>query len=556
MKKSNSFSVVLCVLCVSVLNILSPTHQAHAQSQPITLDLGQPTNPASFTLDANNVWTETFNDVDYPFIEFNNSAFKFTHLGAGEGDSYGGYYWDGFTYSKNADNTDPSGSGYWYGSQWGNMAGGGIKTDADGNVLKDENDIVIADPDVPYLLAYWAGYMEGYYTYPVLTTLFDDVYQADGIYVNINTWPYYGNIHGDGSARPLNQDGDYFKLFIHGLDENYVDNGKTVEHYLAQNIGGTLIQSPNWEWIDLSGLGEVAGVYFTMESTDSDPMFGMNTAAYFCIDRLQVRVPGEVIPVTGVVLNFHTLPLAKDETCPLIATVLPENATNKNVTWESSNATIATVDENGMVTAIAEGETNITVTTEDGNYTDVCIVTVTDKIAVTGVELNIHTLPLAKDETCPLIATVLPENATNKNVTWESSDETIATVDENGVVTAIAEGETNITVTTEDGNYTDVCIVTVTEDVGIEALPSTPEGGDVRVYPNPTTGELTICDMRYAICDIAIFDVMGRTVVGETLAVAPDGTHRLQISASAPAGVYFIRIHTNDGVRTVKVIKQ
>ncbi|MCL1937886.1 MAG: DUF4465 domain-containing protein [Candidatus Azobacteroides sp.] len=256
----------------------------------ITLDLSDPTYPVSFDLDTNRVWTETYNDVDYPFIEFNDSAFSFSHLIGGEGSSYGGYAWDGFTYSKNGDNTDYGTD--WLSNQWGNMAGGGIKTDAEGNILTDENGIVLADSEAPYLLGYWTSYMDGYYDYSILTVLLDDVYQAEGVYVNNSPWPYYGNLHNDGYARALDQDGDYFKLIIHGLDENYEDNGKEVEYYLAQNVGGgieNLHQSANWEWVDLSELGEIGGIYFTMESTDSDPLYGMNTAAYFCMDKLQVK---------------------------------------------------------------------------------------------------------------------------------------------------------------------------------------------------------------------------------------------------------------------------
>ena len=254
----------------------------------ITLDLSQPTNPETFTLDASGVWTETYNDVDYPFIEFNNSTFMFSHLIGGEGSAWGGSSWDGFTYSKNGDNTNYSqgGSAGWVSNQWGNMAGGGIKTDAQGNILT-ENSVVLTDPNAPYLVGYWS-FMDGYYDYRILTVIFDDVYQAEEVYINNSPWAYYGNMDGDGFARVLDQEGDYFKLFIHGLDENYEDNGKVVEYMLAEFKDGVLYQSPNWERVDLSTLGEIGGIYFTMESTDSDPIYGMNTAAYFCIDKLQV----------------------------------------------------------------------------------------------------------------------------------------------------------------------------------------------------------------------------------------------------------------------------
>ena len=318
--KKFSLLIMLCLFTASQIFAQLP--------QILQLDLSQPTTPASFILDANNVWTETYNDADYPFIEFNNSTFRFTHLGAGEGDSYGGYYWDGFTYSKNADNTDLGSSGNWINNQWGNMAGGGIKTDTEGNVLKDENGIIITDPDIPYLLAQWADYMEGAYTYPVLSVIFNDVYQAEGVYVNNSPWSYYGNLSGDGFARALDQNDDYFKLFIHGLDENYENNGKSVEYYLAKYENGELIQSPNWEWIDLSELGEIAGIYFTMESTDNSSYgmdTAMNTAAYFCIDKLQVSVPGEI----GInIINKNISKIYPTVTTGLVHIVLPETVTD------------------------------------------------------------------------------------------------------------------------------------------------------------------------------------------------------------------------------------
>jgi hypothetical protein len=278
-------------------------HAASANSGVITLDLSQPTNPATFTLDANGVWTETYNDEDYSFIEFNNSTFMFSHLIGGEGSAWGGSFWDGFTYSKNGDNTDygQGGSSSWVDNQWGNMAGGGIKTDAEGNILTG-GGVVLTDPDAPYLVGYWS-FMDGYYDYPVLTVIFDDVYYAQEVYINNSPWSYYGNMDGDGFARALNQEGDYFKLFIHGLDENYEDNGKTAEYVLAEFKDGVLHQSPNWERVDLSALGEVGGIYFTMQSTDSDPIYGMNTAAYFCMDKLQVSkdapVPEHTFTITA-----------------------------------------------------------------------------------------------------------------------------------------------------------------------------------------------------------------------------------------------------------------
>ena len=170
------------------------------------------------------------------------------------------------------------------------------------------------------------------------------------------------------------------------------------------------------------------------------------------------------VPVTGVTLNKTELSLTVGGTETLTATVAPENATNKAVKWTTSDQKIATVDENGKVTAVAAGTATITATTEDGGKTASCKVTVSG-IPVTGVTLNKNTLALTVGGSETLTATVAPSNAANKAVKWTTSDGKIATVDENGKVTAVAPGTATITVTTADGGKTASCTVTVTAAV-------------------------------------------------------------------------------------------
>ncbi|MBQ8483241.1 MAG: Ig domain-containing protein, partial [Bacteroidales bacterium] len=148
------------------------------------------------------------------------------------------------------------------------------------------------------------------------------------------------------------------------------------------------------------------------------------------------------------------------EEITLTATVTPDNATNKNVTWSTSDAAIVTVT-NGKVTAVKAGKATITVTTEDGAKTATCEVTVKAKTyPVTGVTLDKTEHEMTEGEEVTLTATVNPDNATNKNVTWSTSDAAIATVT-NGKVTAVKAGKATITVTTEDGAKTATCEVTV-----------------------------------------------------------------------------------------------
>ena len=164
------------------------------------------------------------------------------------------------------------------------------------------------------------------------------------------------------------------------------------------------------------------------------------------------------IPVTGITLSQTELPLLKGATAGLTATVSPSDATNQKVTWHSTNTAVAIV-ENGIVTAVSAGNATIMVTTEDGNHTATCEVTVT--VSATGVTLSQTELPLVKGATATLTATVVPSDATNQKVRWSSNNTAVATV-ENGTVTAVSAGNATITVTTEDGNHTATCEVTVT----------------------------------------------------------------------------------------------
>ncbi|MDR1764040.1 MAG: Ig-like domain-containing protein [Dysgonamonadaceae bacterium] len=181
------------------------------------------------------------------------------------------------------------------------------------------------------------------------------------------------------------------------------------------------------------------------------------------------------VAVTNVSINPTVATLYVGQTQALTATVTPSDAANKNVTWSSSDASVATVDANGVVTAVGPGTATITVTTEEGGYTAACTVTV--KAYVTGVTLDKTSISIMNHSTAQLTATVIPDNADNKSVTWSTSNASIATVSSTGLVTAVGEGEATITVTTVSGLYTATCAVTVTPDTGLDAISS-----EVKVY--------------------------------------------------------------------------
>ena len=145
----------------------------------------------------------------------------------------------------------------------------------------------------------------------------------------------------------------------------------------------------------------------------------------------------------------------------LTATVNPDNATNKNVTWTSSNGTVASVS-NGKVTALKAGKATITVKTEDGGKTATCEVTVNAKVyPVTSITLDKTSVELKEGDEFTLTATIKPDNATNKNVIWSSSDSTVASVS-SGKVKAHKSGKVIITARAEGGDKDAVCEIKVT----------------------------------------------------------------------------------------------
>lgn len=210
--------------------------------------------------------------------------------------------------------------------------------------------------------------------------------------------------------------------------------------------------------VELTGLvggKQVAAGDYQLAYTD-----GTNTSDK--VDVPAFTVLTATVPVTGITLSQKTASMNVGDTKVITGTVAPANATNQAVTYKSSDEKVATVAENGTVTAVAEGSADITATTADGGFTDKCVVTVTKPtVAVTGVTIDPTTANIEVGKTAKLTATVVPDNATNKATTYKSSNEAVATVAPDGTVTAVSVGTANITATTVDGGFTESCAVTV-----------------------------------------------------------------------------------------------
>ena len=221
-------------------------------------------------------------------------------------------------------------------------------------------------------------------------------------------------------------------------------------------------KAPGWLSLDpSSGVAGLVNMTVTVQpNTGSSPRSAVVTITCgtvsigFIVSQDGYDQP--VVPVTSVALDKTSLDLTKGGTATLTATVAPDNATDKTVTWTTNDASVATVKD-GVVTAVGVGAASITATAGDKNAS--CAVVVKEAvIEVTSVTLDKTSLSLEEGQTETLAATVLPENATDKTVTWSSSDAAVATVAD-GVVTAVAEG--TAVITAKAGDKTATCQVSV-----------------------------------------------------------------------------------------------
>lgn len=230
--------------------------------------------------------------------------------------------------------------------------------------------------------------------------------------------------------------------------------------------------------------------------------------------RLRVRNTSEIVkvktPVTGVILDVTETSLNQGENMQLTASVNPADATYKEVEWSSSNPWVASVDQNGKVTAVDGGEAVITVRTIDGGYEAHCIINV--KVPVRGVELNRESITLRRGQSEVLTAVILPVNATNKNLVWSVENPEIASVDKDGRVTGLSIGVTKVTVKTEDGGYVDSCEVVVVK-VPVSGIRLNKEiltletGKHQRIVAHINPGNASIKDVVWTSSDESIATV-------------------------------------------------
>lgn len=185
-------------------------------------------------------------------------------------------------------------------------------------------------------------------------------------------------------------------------------------------------------------------------------------------ENKEIKEIEEIKTIENIALRY-TSPhkMLKEESCELFDKIQPADAFDKRIKWSSSNEEVATVDANGVATAHKNGTATITVSSYDGSVTNSCEIIVAQP--VTGVsidpaEIEMHNL----GDRAQLKAVFEPEDATNKNVTWKSSNESVCSISADGSIIATGYGKTVVLATTEDGNFVGTCIVVVTEASAIK----------------------------------------------------------------------------------------
>lgn len=246
---------------------------------------------------------------------------------------------------------------------------------------------------------------------------------------------------------------------------------KNGSDYLYWNSGNSLTTSStisansSWEFSGTSTIKNAADTTRKLQYNTNSPRFACYTTSQAALTLYIQTNATPVTPVypTSISLSGTASSIAIGETSQLTVGYTPSDTNVKNVTFASSNESVATVSSSGLITGVAQGNATITATAEaeSGTTTATFDITVTP-IAVTSVSLSSNSETVKVGKTVTLTATVYPTNATNKNVTWSSSNTGIATVS-GGVVTGVAAGTATITVTTVDGSKTATCTVVVQE---------------------------------------------------------------------------------------------
>ena len=366
--------------------------------------------------------------------------------------------------------------------------------------------------------------------------------------------------HYDASQRKVvDKDGNTAENVVIGLGGGGAVTGITLsQHELTLVKGATATltatvipadaPNKNFSWkSDNEAIAKVANGVVTAVSK-GETIVRVTTEEGNKTDECKVIVKEESDPVavTGVKLSFTTL----TQTFTLVATIEPANATNKTVTWSSSNSTVASVTNMGVVQAKAAGTADITVTTADGGHTATCSFTVTaEDVPLTGLKVTPAETHIKVGQVGTLNVKYEPVTATHKEVTWETSDAAIVTVDQNGNIKGVAVGEAIITVKSKkDETIKGTCRVIVDPATAVEDAVF----ASVVIAPNPFDNQLRIANYELR-GEYALYNAQGVIVRSGNMT----GNEVLIETSDLTSGLYLLRLTAENGAtKTYRVVKQ
>lgn len=353
--------------------------------------------------------------------------------------------------------------------------------------------------------AYYGDYLEGNVDTPS-STLFTEFGNVSGKVKDTLSSPLSQQmirLNRIRQAVPALRKGQYSTEGCNGniaFKRRYTDDKTDSFALVAISGDATFTGIPNGRYVD-AVTGDVKTV---SNGTLSATVNGKGNMKVYVLDTDKTKAPGRVVPngryltdggsselllgeniavedPSSICLDKETLTIPEEEKETVKATVLPAEA-NQTVTWSSSNEEVAVV-ANGVITAKKAGNATITAKTVNGLTKTVEVKVTTNPYIIypTGVKLDTIKLELDTKGTAKLNASLIPENATRKNVSWSSSDEKVATVDKDGNVKAVGEGSATITVKTEVGAFTASCEVNVTKN-----------SKDIKIYFKNTSNWSTV----------------------------------------------------------------
>jgi hypothetical protein len=374
----------------------------------------------------------------------------------------------------------------------------------------------------------------------------------------------FRNVYHPQSYYPLWAEGETLSFEGTKLADNYVDeSGKGSYYVLYACHWGYADNHPNAdnrsgfniEWaVDADGNRVVLpGIHFVKVYTGVNQYcgwLGETSTEISGAEDLHLTGRAAAVPVftEGITLNPSVTEMQPGETRTLTAAITPANATNTTITWKSVATAVATVNAAGAVTAHAEGEAVIQAITNDGYYIATCRVTVKtattppgpETVAVSGITLDHTDAEMQPGDTRPFAATVRPANATNKSVSWSSSDRNVAEVTVNGLLIAFAPGAARITAKTADGGFTAACTLTVVDRTGM-SLP-----GLARPYAFYAAGTLHLRNLEGYAC--TVISVTGQSLL--TFRPASSDERRPWI---LPQGVYILAAQKQQQQMVIKI---